>query len=178
MSKADSILETKQGKSLSGQDIIECTDGDIKIMKYSELNNYNNIDEAFGDKDSIALLFESKPSYGHWTLLIRHPGVIEFFDSYGNSTDIDIMDLIKDKKWLYGSGQGNASLSRLVANSDYDYVYNKTPLQKKDSDIATCGRWVIIRHMLREMGLPTFVKMIKHIGKSPDETITYLTGFV
>lgn len=174
-----SILTQKQGKSLSGQDILECTNDDIKIMKYSELNKYDNIDDVFGNKNSIALLFETQPAYGHWTLLMRHPGkVIEFFDSYGHDSDIDVTKRIKDKLWLHGSGQDTSILSKLILNSDYDYVYNKTPLQNKDSDIATCGRWIIIRHMIKELGLPKFIKLIKSIGKSPDETITYLTGFV
>ena len=79
------IIKILKNKPLSGQDILNICNNEIKIMRYYEFSKCRTIEEAFGNYEGIAILYELKPSYGHWVLLLKHNNYncIEYFDSYG-----------------------------------------------------------------------------------------------
>jgi hypothetical protein len=117
----------------------------VKIIKYSELKNYNNINQLLPKvKDHIIILFENSPNNGHWTALLRpHKNEIEFFDSYGNN-DVDILNWIP-KRDNINLGVSEPYLRNLLKKSGYKCYYNTTQYQSKNSDIASCGRHCAFR---------------------------------
>lgn len=113
---------------------------DCKILKYSELKNYSNINQLLPKVGShVIILFESAPNNGHWTALLRpSKNEIEFFDSYGND-DVKILNWIS-KDTNNQLGVYEPYLYNLLKKSPYRCVYNKIKYQKDGNNIASCGR--------------------------------------
>ena len=69
-------------KALSDADIHRILGEDAKIIQYSELSQFNDLDELLpGEKDYCIVLYEDSPGKGHWTGLCKYDGVFEHFDS-------------------------------------------------------------------------------------------------
>lgn len=144
--------------------------GQDKIIKYSELKNYNSLQELLPSPfDYKIILLESDKNSGHWVCIIRMNNVIECFNSYGVSIDSEwkyIPDSIE--RWL---GQSTRYLSNLIKKSSgFTVISNKYKFQSKNPDIATCGRWVILRIETARMGytLQDFVNMIQKQTEKDD----------
>lgn len=176
----DKVIRKLKMKALSGKEISEaCNDG-INIYTYAELAKFRTIDEAFGDKNSIALLYETKPRYGHWVGLFRHPSynTIEFFDSYGYFIDEQLKFV--PEKHKHQLSEDYPYLSKLLYDSPYNLIYNSVALQKSSNDISSCGRHVVLRCNMLDVPLDEYIGLIEHnVGiKNPDEMVTYLTAFI
>jgi len=110
-----------------------------KILTFPELRNYSSIEALLPkDKSYVFLLFLQQSNSGHWTLLSRNNGKIEFFCSYGNRPE----QILKWTKNLNSSlGQNVNYLQNLFNKTNMRVVYNPHDYQDKaDSDISTCGR--------------------------------------
>lgn len=143
--------------SLSGKDIYNKLDGKVNIMSYSDLMKYNNIDDALGKYGALVLLYESRDNYGHWTLVFkRNKNTIEHFDSYGIIPD-DQFDYI-DPNFLMKEGINEPYLTHLLYKSGYNVEYNDYKLQEMDNNIKTCGKWVILRLLKRNINIDDFAK--------------------
>ena len=71
---AEKIVETPMG-----DDDIHFYLPKSKILKYSELSKYNDIDHLLNnDRDCAFILYEDSPNSGHWTCLTKMKGVILF----------------------------------------------------------------------------------------------------
>jgi hypothetical protein len=53
----DKIVRNAEQIPLSGSDIERITEGKAQILKYSDLHQYNNIDDVFGDKEAVIILY-------------------------------------------------------------------------------------------------------------------------
>lgn len=144
---------------------------DAKIMSYSELPEYNTIDELVPkDLDYVFLLYEEKPNYGHWVLISKYNDLIEYFDSYGGSIDEPLSWVpLEQRKQI---GVGKPFLTDLLKNTnynDYGLIYNAYDFQDDtDNKISTCGRWCCLRLktiLNNRMPLITFINMMKDIKK-------------
>lgn len=160
-------------KSLTGKYIYDKLKGKIKLMTYDELMKYNSIDSLFGNKDAIVILFESKEGRGHWTLLFKRlNGNIEFFDSYGIIPD-DQFDFI-DSKFIKRKKIVTNHLTKLLFNSNKKIEYNDHPLQKIEKGVSTCGRWVILRYLKKNMNIDDFAKFFFDQYYPPDIVVTLI----
>jgi hypothetical protein len=57
---------------------------DAKILKYSELAKYRNINELLPEnKDYAIILYLDEVNKGHWTAVLKYDNKIEMFDPYG-----------------------------------------------------------------------------------------------
>ncbi len=157
--------------------------GEDSILKYSELRNYNSLDELLPNQfDFKIILLETTRNQGHWVCIIRSLNTIELFNSYGVPIDYEwkfIPDSIE--RML---GQSTRYLSNLVKkNNTFKIVSNKYKFQSKDPTVATCGRWVILRIETARMGysLDTFINMIdKQVekdGMPSDILVLYYVKF-
>lgn len=172
------IIKELKKKPLSGKEIYDSCDGNINIYTYKDLLSFNTIDQAFGDKNAIALLYETKPKYGHWVGLLRYNGHIEFFDSYGKFID-DQLDFVP-RKFRRQLGEDYPYLSKLLYESPYEIIYNPYKLQKSKDEISSCGRHVIMRCTFYDFPLDDYVRMLtsKTEINNPDEFVTYLTAAI
>jgi hypothetical protein len=158
-----------------GDDTIRKYFPDAETITYDELKKYNSIDSLLPNNNSfIYLLYQSSPNYGHWTLLSRYNinniDIIEYFDSYGGYIDEPLEWSETDNHKL---GQGKTYLSSLLDGSNYDIIYNAYDFQNEDNlDIATCGRWCVLRNMTiqnNNMSLDNFIKMMKFLKSKTNE---------
>lgn len=116
------------------------------IMKYSELNNYNSIDDLLPNKfDYKFILIELQRNSGHWTVLIRNNNNLYFFDSYGKKYDGEwsyVPNIIR--KMLNQSSNKLTSLLNDAKRNGYNIEYNKEKYQSDAPNINTCGRYCVM----------------------------------
>ncbi len=165
-------MNGKKNYALSSSDIKRALKGKTKIITYDKLKNYNNIDEVLSPYGCAVILYLETPNSGHWVALIKHQDRIEHFDSYGVRPDEEFL-YIDNKKINYSSKR--PTLSELLIFCPYKIEYNEIQFQKDgNNDIATCGRWCIIRCLLKHMTLDYFQEIFKQF-KDPDSVVTELT---
>lgn len=171
-------IEKNRNKSFSGQDIYLLCDKKVKVLKYPELRNFKTLEDAWGPHKAMIILYLTKEHYGHWCAVFRaDKNTLEFFDPYGSFPDSEI-DMIRATRpdaplqlpWL----------TRLMARSHYNILYNKQKLQQFKKDVNTCGRWCGMRVVMRDTPLQEFIDMFisKSNKKSPDWLVTCMTLFV
>jgi hypothetical protein len=145
------------------------------IMKYSELNNYTDIDDIIPEQKGFRIfLTEQRPNVGHWTVLLKYGDIWEWFDSYGVKPDGEfkyIPTVIRN-----ALGQGGNRLSKLLKTKypNSKIYYNKKKFQENNEGVNTCGRWVIARILAHQVGyeLDDFITKVEEkceeTGKPPD----------
>lgn len=137
--------QTELEKMFSDADI-ERNLGKDCIIKYSDLADYNNINDLLpNDKSFKVILVESKCNQGHWVALMRYKDVIEYFNPYGTLPEYDFKFIPSHIKYLLG--QGGNLLTKLLKtkNPNQKIYYNKKKLQKINDSVNTCGRWSVCR---------------------------------
>jgi len=116
-----------------------------KIMRYSDLKDYKTITQLLPkDKSYVFLLYQHSPNSGHWVLLMRYGGTIEFFCSYGSAIDAPLKwTNPKDRQML---GEAVPYLTNLLrAQKEFNVIHNPVAYQAKGSDKATCGAHDVMR---------------------------------
>lgn len=161
----------------SSEDILNAVDGETKIVKYCDIHKFRNIDELLRPYNSVVILYQTKPNYGHWVCLHLNNGILEFFDPYGKIIDSQLEHI--DPNFRKVSYQDFPYLSKLMLDSPYKLIYNKAPLQKQNSSVSSCGRHCAMRLILRDMPLLEYQNiLLSKGGNNPDDKVTYLTAFV
>jgi hypothetical protein len=160
--------------ALSDKDCMKLVQGRARMVTYPELYKYKSLDELLGKEQAIFLLFELKPSYGHWCAVFKQDeDTIEFFDSYGTYLDNELKWI--DVDYRKKSHQMYPYLTALFVKSPYkNLTYNEHKFQKHDNNIRTCGRWAALRLVFRDLPLDMFAKLFK--GKNSDDLVTILTS--
>ena len=170
---------------MSDEDIRNVLGANAKIIKYSELSKYSNIDELLPKpKDYCIILFELKENSGHWTCLLKYDNKLEWFDPYGIKYDNELDWISNDvKKKL---DQDIPLLSHLLKQSEYNVIYNKTKFQSMAKDISTCGDHCvhrIYRLIHNDLNLDEYTSYMKHIkdeyGLSYDDIVAeFVSTFI
>lgn len=147
-----------------------------KVLKYSELANYNDINELLpNNKDFKVILVESSVNQGHWVCVMKYNNILEYFSSYGTQPQYDFKFIPPMVKHLLGQG-GNLLINLLknTKQKDQKVYYNKKRFQVIDDGINTCGRWCIARILAMLVGyeLDDFINKVdekcEETGKPPD----------
>ena len=175
-------LKEMENKPLSNKDISNLLRDKVNIVIYPDVHNYKTIDQLMGIYGACALLYESKPSYGHWCAVIKiNNRDCEFFDPYGGNIDgipDEVLDHINPsfRKETY---QDHTYLAKLMYDSHYDLSYNQYKFQEHKSGIRTCGRHVVSRIMFKNLSLDNYKryldKLSKDLNLNYDGVVTYLT---
>lgn len=170
-------LQEKEQKALSGSDILKLLNGSTKIIKYSELSKFSNINQLLFGYNSCVILILSKENYGHWVCVTRNGNNLEFFDSYGYFVDDPIYFKNTSKYFRKHNGQDLPLLTYLflIASYEYNITYNDLRFQKMEKNIATCGRHVVCRIKYKNLDLYDYYYFLKSIGDDLDKVVTLLT---
>ncbi len=108
-----------------------------KLLKYTDLYNYDNVEDLFGNYKQIIILYLTIDNQtGHWTTLFKNKNGINYFDSYGVPIDFQFELLTKDKRMRLHQEQDY--LKKLLFN--HKVIYNNITYQKPNT--ATCGCFV------------------------------------
>jgi hypothetical protein len=151
-------------RALSDDDIRKILGGRCKILKYSALAGYDDLDELLtGLLDYAIVLYEEEENSGHWIGLLKYNNIIEFFDPYGLIPDKELSWLsMKTRRML---NQATPYLSNLLRNERY--IYNRVRYQNTDSYVNTCGSHVchrIYRLINDDMDLAEYHRFMKDIS--------------
>jgi len=150
--QAIEYYEKELAKMFSNTDI-ERWLGDDCIIKYSDLAEYNTINDLLpNNKDFKIILIESSANSGHWVAVMRYNNIIEYFNSYGTKPEYDFKFIPTVIKHLLG--QGGNLLTKLLKtkNKGQKIYYNKRKLQKIVDGVNTCGRHVVARCLAMKIG--------------------------
>jgi hypothetical protein len=177
----------KRMKEYTSTDIFEKYLGNPKILRYSELNDYNTIDELLPKlNDYVIILIEAEENIGHWMCILKYKInddiFIEYFNSYGirPGADFNYIDPYVNRLLK----QDINKINKLLLDAKYEkqIIYVKERLQNLDNEIATCGHHIITRLIcfkLFNANLYEYLKIIKNLKKkfnlSTDEIVTMLT---
>ena len=153
-----SDIERKEYLPINGSEIHELI-RDVNIITYSYLSHYSKIDDLFINNAVIILYHNYDSQIGHWVCLTKRGNTVEYFDSYGRMPDYI------PQKYPY--------LSRLLYESPYNLIYNNIDLQGKR--VATCGRHVICRVLMKDYTLNEYYDRLKAFGKNYDQLVTMIT---
>jgi hypothetical protein len=164
-------------KTLSGADIKKFFNGKIKIVLYSDLRHYKNIDQLLNPYGRVVMLYyrEKEPNYyGHWISIFRNgKGNVEVFDPYGTFIDQTLKNINTD--FRIENYEYTPYLSKLLLNQNkYKIEYNDVPLQKMKKGTNTCGRWAIVRNALSDMSIEMFQKIFS-MKNNGDDLVSILT---
>ena len=125
-----------------------------KVIKYGDLDNFKSIDDLLpNEKDFAIILTETKRNEGHWCAILKYDGLIEWFDSYGGKggkPDGELSFISKAMNVLLD--QDDRYLTKLLKESGRKIIYNKEKFQAFQDGISTCGKWVIARILMFQMG--------------------------
>lgn len=161
-------------KALSNHDIVKFFNGQIKILIYPQLAEYNSIDELLSPYGQVIILYLTSENFGHWVALFKiDRNNIEFFDSYSMKPDEELKMI--DENIRYDTDQEIPHLSHLLLKCNYIIHYNDTRLQKMKNDVNTCGRHCITRLACKNLFIDDYIKLINSFGHSPDIMVTYFT---
>jgi hypothetical protein len=122
-------------------------DGLKNIITFSELDNYNSIDDLLPNNRSYKIiLIEEEKNRGHWVTIMKYDKVIEYFNSYGTKPTNDINFISSFKNKLLG--QSRDMIKNLLddaLNKKYKVIYNTKRMQRLGPNINTCGRHIVCR---------------------------------
>ncbi len=136
------ILKAYEDIALSNTDITNLLNGKVNIVLYPDLYRYRSIDEVMGPFQACILLFEAKPSYGHWCAIFKTDlNTVEFFNPYGGYPDDWVMCFFKiqvpDK---------NIPLGNKIPDGELIWMHKDTVLSSKYElvdDLHYCWKYII-----------------------------------
>lgn len=166
-------------KALSGEEISNLLDGKIKVLPYPEVSRFDTLDQLLEPHGRAAILYMSRPGFGHWVLLHKIRGkTVELFDSYGLCVD-DELDYLP-AEFRKQSNQLRQHLTHLLVQPKYKVAYNDHPLQSLKRGVSTCGRWVVCRALNSDMSTDAFARKVRKAAKrlkvSPDQLVCQLVS--
>ena len=117
---------------------------------YDDLPALPNIDDLLKGRDAACIYYtmhqNNRPQVGHFSLIMKSGNQYEYFSSYGFPPEMEIS--------LTHSNPGK--LKHAFKNTKL--IINRTRFQSiKNTD--TCGRWVILRYLLRNLELKKFAAL-------------------
>jgi hypothetical protein len=141
------------------------------VIKYEELHQFKELPVSVGSP--LILLYETSYNKGHWVAVLATPEGIEHFDSYGVLPDKELGYICCEFRRM--SGQVSPYLVRLLINYNHKFRvpinYNQFKFQSKDPNIATCGRWCVLRCLMCKMPIKKFKKKIDNMAR--DHGLSY-----
>ena len=160
---------------LSDKDVYNFFKNEVNILTYPELNKCQSIDEVLGPYGACVILYETRPHYGHWTLIFKtKDNELEFFNSYGGYPDLALSNI--PIKFRMETNQYIPYLSQLIIKSPYQLNYNEFRFQKEG--VSTCGKHCCIRLHFRYLDIYQYHTMMniikKNTGYDYDAIVTVL----
>ena len=154
----DKDIERSEDIYLSDTDILRITDNKCKVLLYSDLEQYNDIDSVLRPHGAVVILYQLEQNVGHWVCIIKHDSKhIEVFDPYAIPIDEELQ--FSQYNLRRHNGKKVPHLSHLLDNSPYKISYNDVQLQQYKHHVNTCGAWVACRVRFRTDSIDRFVEL-------------------
>ncbi len=156
-------------ESISEVDIRKALGRKAKIVSYRQLSRIKNIDKQLAKTPFIFVLYEYRKNYGHWVLILKTNGRVEFFDPYSSKPDAMLGEFTKNVRSRFG--MNFPVLAKLLYESKYPIEFNDYKLQRRAEGVQTCGKWDIVRALFSAFNIDEFADVFVNKGKSPDRLI-------
>jgi len=175
------LMKKKLSYSLSDSDLKSVLGDDLRIIKYSDLDNFKSLNELLPYNNSyVVILIESEHNSGHWCAASRRDDTFVLFDSYGCDLREELDFISRAKNYILGNTK--KEMTDLIKNTSdcCEVIYNKERLQSKNSGVASCGRWCSAYLSMFKLGydLQEFLEFIykrcKDSGLPPDIIVCQL----
>lgn len=162
--------------ALSNDDINEILEPNTKVIRYTDLNDMSSIDEAFDDLGRCIILYLTEDNNtGHWCCMWKtNPDTIFYFDSYGEKPDEPLTWLNRSHRAELGIEDGR--LTQMLRASGYKVYYSPVQYQVDRGAVNTCGRWCVVRLVLKDESPKTFNQIVKKSGMSGDNFVSVFTA--
>jgi hypothetical protein len=147
----------------------------LPVIKYPELCNYSSINHLTNNPYSGAIILVVHTANagsgvsGHWVVVFmdKKNNDVYLWDSYGKYPDNHIVELGHER---VDYDEDKLYLSNMLMNDNTirTIKYNPYPYQKKDYNIATCGKWACYRLMMYLAGIldeKKFKRLINEIKR-------------
>jgi hypothetical protein len=166
MSGIDKDIVRAEDVYLSDEDILRITNHKCKVLLYSDLEQYDDIDSMLAPHGAAVVLYQLEQSVGHWVTIIKHGSKhIEVFDPYALKIDQELQ--FSQYNLRRHNGMKVPHLSHLLDSSPYIVTYNDVQLQQFKHHVNTCGRWCALRVRFRSDSLDRFIGLFtknEHYG--------------
>lgn len=161
-------------KEYTSPDYFEKYLGNPKIIKYSDLNKYNSIDDILPNIDDyIIILIETEKNSGHWMCILKYKLdndiFIEYFNSYGIKPNYDFNYIDPYTSRLLGQDIKKIDDLLIECKDRYEIIYNKSRMQELDPNIATCGRHCCYRILCKKFFNYNLYDYLKYINQLKHE---------
>lgn len=143
----------------------------INLLLYSDLAHYKHIKDCLINNMCL-LLLESKPNFGHWTLILYHPDrdSYEGFNSYGSYIDDDLVYIKENMREMLG--EEYPLLTALFYDSGKTIEYSDHVLQSKSPEVSTCGYYCIMRAIWSDVDVDEYARRItSYKDLTPDQAV-------
>lgn len=162
----------KLDEPLSDDKVRQALGDATRILKYSELKNYETINDLLPKiNDFVIILLEEDVNRGHWTALMKPSSGYYYFNSYGTKYDTDISVIpLCIRRILH---EDRREITRLL--DGHPCEWNRTKLQGEKSQ--TCGRYCVLAiTMLCFMGVTPadFIEFLQNKSKLLNKTYDQL----
>jgi hypothetical protein len=133
------------------------SDDELKQISGLPITVFPDIKTKNGIPVDQILLYETDQNNGHWVLIMNKGDYIEYFDSYGALPDavLKFNGRLKRKQLK----QQGHSLSHMIL--DIPTRYNDYQLQNANGYNATCGKWCVLRYLLKHLNEYEFEDLFK-----------------
>ena len=136
---------------------------DTKLLKYTDLYQYNTVEELFENYEKVIILYLIfNESSGHWVCLFKNKVGLCFFDSYGVPLDYELEAIPKAKRIQLHEQQ--SYLKKLLFHDEV--CYNNITYQEPNT--ATCGCHVSYRLNNSHLNDVEYFKLIASKKIKPD----------
>jgi len=172
----EQLVKQLEEKALTFDELDMIVRNKYPIVKYSDLGNYQSIEELV--KGGIVLYYpiQSKTSGHYCALFLKDAKSLYYFDSYGLTITGDILF----SEYLMSDENKTVRhyLPDLIQNFKQrggTILINPYRFQSMNGDISTCGRHSAIRLLFKDLDHEQYNKLFKYKNLSNDDLITLLT---
>jgi len=159
--------------SLSGLQMLKLNP-DAKLIKYTDLYKYNNIDDLFKNTNKLIILYLLKNDhYGHWTCLMKKKGYYEYFDPFGVNIDEEF-SWISNRKRKELNEQHNY-LFDLLKKGNKKIIYNNIDFQGEKT--MTCGMHTSFRLINYNLTLRQYIEKL-FLDKNINNPDLYVSNII
>lgn len=162
-------LVQKQSTPLSFENISSMLPKDsTNLLMYQQLS-YISSEQLLAKPTIILMQIERRnaPKVGHFIAILDYPEYVEHFDSYGLNIEEEVR--ITNETGI---------LLSLLKQAKKKIVSNHYRFQQFREDVETCGRWCVVRILLKQLALPQFKSFILAPVTSNDNKVVLLTYFL
>jgi hypothetical protein len=143
----------------------------IEVREYDEIIATNDIHSLFANSEYFVVFYPAMKrdnlTMGHFTCIIRNHNhkAIYWYDSLAYLPDE--YKKFTDRNELYNERVNSLIKHLIIANNTgWDIHYNEYQHQSTKPNIATCGRWCIMRCLHKDLDNKQFNSFMKYMWKN------------